>query len=134
MLFCGGSQVDVDESNQTIETVNASELISTHRGPITLDDREGVFAQSFKCKACELKFVLLSWVHDRHDARNTYCPECGKITPKIHWRATLSQSRDFVDDDSSIEIYHMVPAGKNARMVSFPDPEALADQDGVKSQ
>ena len=103
------------------ELMDPNHLSPHPEGPVTLGDREGVFAQSFKCGDCQLEFVLLSWVSERHDAYNTYCPECGQITPKVHWRAKLSEHRDFVDDGSSIEIFNVIPLGRNARLVSFPD-------------
>ena len=103
------------------ELLNPNDVTPHPAGPVTLDDREGVFAHSFKCGACQLEFALLSWVRDRHTAGNTCCPECGQITPKIYWRATLSEHRDFIDDGSSPEIFNVIPLGSDARLVSLPE-------------
>lgn len=84
-------------------------------GPVMLADREGVFAHSWKCQECRLEFALFSWRRDRHRVGNVYCPECGRQTPMLHWRATFSSSREMVLDDSrwgeSLEIFDCIPVG-----------------------
>lgn len=102
------------------ELLDLTDLTPHPGGPVNLDDREGVFVSSFKCHACQLEFALMSWVRDRHTADNTYCPECGTITPKMHWRATLSEHRDFADGGGT-EIFNLIPLGSDAEMVSLPE-------------
>ena len=89
-------------------------------GPVTLGDREGVFAHSFKCWVCQLEFVLMSWKRSRHRADNTYCPECGEVTAKMHWRACLSESQDFVSDGTNVEIFTVIPVGHDPELISLP--------------
>ena len=102
------------------ELLPLEELVPHPAGPVTLDDREGVFAHSFKCGACQLEYVLLSWKRSRHRADNTYCPECGEVTEKMHWRACLSESRDFVTDGTNVEIFDLIPVGSDAELLSAP--------------
>jgi hypothetical protein len=102
------------------ELLPTDELVPHPAGPVTLNDREGVFAHSFKCTECQLEFVLMSWKRSRHRADNTYCPECGEVTEKTHWRACLSASQDFVDDGTSVEIFHVTPVGRDAELISHP--------------
>jgi len=102
------------------ELLPLEELVPHPAGPVTLDDREGVFAHSFKCHACQLEFVLLSWKRSRHRADNTHCPECGEVTEKVHWRACLSESRDLVTDGTNVEIFNVIPVGDDAELVSAP--------------
>ena len=74
-----------------------------------LADREGVFGHSFKCLDCRLEFAVLSWRRNRHRVGTVFCPECGRQTPMIHWRATLSTERQMITDDTrlgeSLEIF-----------------------------
>lgn len=100
--------------------VPLDEVVLHPEGPVTLEDREGVFAHSFKCASCQLEFTVMSWKRSRHRADNTYCPECGTVTEKAHWRSTLSQSQDFVDDGSQLEIFNVLPFGDDARLISAP--------------
>jgi hypothetical protein len=96
-------------------------------GPIMLADREGVFAHSFKCLECRLEWALFSWRRDRHRVGEVFCPECGRQTPMLHYRATLSSSRAMVLDDTrlgdSLEIFHCVPVGDADLMSDSPFPE-----------
>jgi hypothetical protein len=78
-------------------------------GPVTLADREGVFAHSFKCSICDLEFVVFSWQASRHGVGRTCCPECGYATPMLHWRGRTSGSVDFDADGAGTEIYQMFP-------------------------
>jgi len=62
-----------------------------------------------------LEFALFSWRRDRHRVGGVFCPECGRQTRMLHWRATFSMSRTMILDDSrlgeSLEIYDVVPVG-----------------------
>ena len=80
-------------------------------GPVTLADREGVFAHSFKCWVCDLEFVLFSWRRNRHGVGRVTCPECGVATPMLHWVTLLSLSLTFNSDADAMEIFNMVPIG-----------------------
>ena len=76
-------------------------------GPVTLQDRQGVFVHSFKCSICDLEFVVFSWRADRHRVGSTFCPECGERTPMQHWRAQSSESLEFRLAGPGLEIYQM---------------------------
>jgi hypothetical protein len=76
-------------------------------GPVTLQDRQGVFVHSFKCSICDLEFMVFSWRADRHRVGTTFCPECGERTPMIHWRAQTSDCLDFSSDGPGLEIFRM---------------------------
>ena len=76
-------------------------------GPVTLQDRQGVFVHSVKCSICDLEFMVFSWRANRHRVGSTFCPECGKPTPMIHWRTQTSQSLDFCCGGPGREIYQM---------------------------
>ena len=112
-----GSQ---DALPTSVQWLALSELTQHPAGPVGLDDREGVFANSFKCASCQLEYVVMSWRRSRHRADNTYCPECGEVTEKMHWRACLSESQEFVDDGTSVEIFNMIPAGRDAELIDVP--------------
>jgi len=96
-------------------------------GPVMLSDREGVFAHSFKCLDCRLEWALFSWRRSRHRVGNVFCPECGRQTPMLHWRATFSTSREMVIDDGrwgeSLEIYDCIPVGDADLMNDSSLPE-----------
>lgn len=94
------------------ELVELARLVPHPGGPVTLADREGVFAHSFKCGECQLEFAVMSWKRSRHRASNTFCPECGKLTKKFHRRVCLSENRNFVDDGSGTEIFGVMPIGR----------------------
>jgi predicted RNA-binding Zn-ribbon protein involved in translation (DUF1610 family) len=101
------------------ELLSPGEVVPHRAGPVTLNDREGVFAHSFRCPKCQLEFVLVSWKRSRHRADNTFCPECGEVTEKMHWRACLSESQDFVSDGTSVEIFNVTLLG-DAELISTP--------------
>ena len=84
-------------------------LVVKHK-PVGVDaeEREGVFVNGFICQNCGLHFNLFSWKANKHRANNTYCPECGKKGPYIHYRKVLSKDR-VRDDNSSDEIFRHVP-------------------------
>ena len=120
-LSPGGNEAGSQDALPTsMQWLPLKELIQHPAGPVGLDDREGVFAHSFKCSACQLEFVLMSWRRSRHRAANTYCPECGRLGEKMHWRACLSESQEFVDDGTSVEIFNMIPAGRDAELIDVP--------------
>jgi hypothetical protein len=91
-------------------------------GPVTLQDRQGVFVHSFKCSICDLEFVVFSWRADRHRVGSTFCPECGERTPMLHWRAQASESLEFQTDSAGLEIYQMCPALEGGLMDDFVMP------------
>jgi hypothetical protein len=53
-------------------------------GPVTIQDREGVFVHAFKCLQCRLEFKLYSWRRDRHRVGQAFFPECGERTSMLH--------------------------------------------------
>ena len=106
-----------------VQLLAPQELTLHPAGPVGLDDREGVFAHSFKCASCQLEYVVMSWKRSRHRADNTYCPECGEVTEKMHWHACLSDRRELLTDGTSVEIFHVVPAGRDAELIDVPKAE-----------
>jgi hypothetical protein len=96
----------------TISAQDIARMPAKRPGPVTLQDRQGVFAHSFKCSICDLEFVVFSWRANRHVVGTTFCPECGVLTPMLHWRVQTSQSLEFCSDGPGREIYQMFsPAG-----------------------
>ena len=91
----------------TISAQDVARMPVKKPGPVTLQDRQGVFAHSFKCSICDLEFVVFSWRASRHRVGSTFCPECGRPTPMIHWRTQTSQSLEFCSDGPGREIYQM---------------------------
>jgi len=91
----------------TISAEDVARMPVKRPGPVTLRDRQGVFAHSFKCSICDLEFVVFSWRADRHRVGSTFCPECGTRTPMLHWRAQTSESLEFCLDGPGREIYQM---------------------------
>jgi DNA-directed RNA polymerase subunit RPC12/RpoP len=79
-------------------------------GGVQFADREGVFAQSFRCRACTLHFVLFSWSRTRHTPDTIACPECGHRGGFLHYTTEVSRSVRFrVDDGRDPEIYDVWP-------------------------
>ena len=79
-------------------------------GGVPLAEREGVFAQSFKCRTCTLHFVLFSWATTRHTPDTISCPECGSRGPFMHRTTQLSASTMFrIDGEREPEIYDVWP-------------------------
>ena len=72
--------------------VRASDLQADIEGPVTLNEREGVYVHSFKCRRCQLEFMLFSWQADRHTVANVRCPECGATGRFVHYRAILTEN------------------------------------------
>lgn len=69
-----------------------------------------MFAQSFKCQACTLHFVLFSWSEARHRPDTVVCPERGNRGSFMHRTIRLSSSTRFrIDDGRKPEIYHVWP-------------------------
>ena len=91
----------------TISAEEVARMPVKRPGPVTLQDRQGVFVHSFKCSICDLEFMVFSWRADHHRVGSTYCPECGRRTPMLHWRAQTSESPDFSSDGPGLEIYQM---------------------------
>jgi predicted RNA-binding Zn-ribbon protein involved in translation (DUF1610 family) len=79
-------------------------------GGAQLADREGVWAHSFKCRACTLHFVLFSWSPSRHTSETITCPECGARGRFLHRITQLSTSTTFsLAPDREPEIYDVWP-------------------------
>ena len=79
-------------------------------GWVQLADRQGVFAQSFRCLACTLHFVLLSWSRTRHTPETIGCPECGQRGRFLHYTTEVSRSVRFrIDDGRDLEIFDVWP-------------------------
>jgi len=100
----------------TISAQDVARMPVKRPGPVTLRDRQGVFAHSFKCSICDLEFVVFSWRANRHRVGSTFCPECGVRTPMIHWRGQTSQSLEFCSDGPGREIYQMFSPADAALM------------------
>lgn len=88
--------------------------------------RQGVFIHSFKCQECTLEFALFSWWLDRHKVGNTACPECHRVTPKVHWVSVLANDpgQRF---GKGPEIYEHSPLGPDPRLMR--DSSVLAGLD-----
>src|ERR1035437_5747028 len=106
----------------TISAEDVAKMPVKRPGPVTLQDRQGVFVHSFKCSICDLEFVVFSWRADRHRVGTTFCPECGQRTPMLHWRAQASESLDFHTDGTGLEICQMFPPLDGALMDDFVMP------------
>jgi len=91
----------------TISAEDFARMPVKRPGPVTLQDRQGVFAHCFKCSICDLEFVVFSWRASRHRVGSTFCPECGRPTPMIHWRTQTSPSLEFSSEGPGQEIYQM---------------------------
>jgi hypothetical protein len=91
----------------TFSEEDAARMPVLKPGPVTLQHRQGVFVHSFKCSICDLEFMVFSWRANRHRVGSTFCPECGRATPMIHWRTQTSTRLDFSSDGPGREIYQM---------------------------
>lgn len=79
-------------------------------GGVQLEDREGVWAHSFKCRRCTLHFVLFSWSATRHTPETISCPECHATGAFLHRIIQLSGSRSFdIGPDREPEIFDVWP-------------------------
>ena len=102
-----------------------------------LNERQGVFAHTFKCLECSLEFAIFSWWRDRHTVTSVTCPECAKVTAKNHWMAVASESPTMVLDGSSMEIFDLSPIGGQAATVQADSSAisgALWDGNGAMPQ
>lgn len=101
-----------------IVEVDPATLTTCVRSFAPLSERQGLFIHSFKCLDCSLEFAIFSWWPDRHTVVNTACPECGRVTQKSHWLATVDSTpgRAF---GKGPEIFQHSPVG--------PDPRLTAD-------
>ena len=81
-------------------------------------ERQGLFIHTFKCEECSLEFAIFSWWPGRHTVLNTACPECHRVTRKVHFMSTATAipNQSFGEGP---EIYHFSPVG--------PDPQLMAD-------
>lgn len=100
----------LDPQSMTVITSEGVSPVKSHRVVVGLDQREGVFAHSFKCFECAIEFVVFSWKRDRHGSGVTYCPECGKQTELLHRTHVLTDRRAF-DVDAADEISRVWPFG-----------------------
>ena len=81
-------------------------------------ERQGLFIHTFKCEACSLEFAIFSWRPDRHTVVNTACPECHRVTQKVHWMSTVADSPGQRFGEGP-EIFNYSPVG--------PDPRLMED-------
>ena len=81
-------------------------------------ERQGLFIHTFKCEACSLEFAIFSWWPDRHTVVKTACPECHRITQKVHWMSTVADSPAQKFGEGP-EIFNYSPVG--------PDPRLMED-------
>jgi hypothetical protein len=103
---------DPDGSRTELTYMRAEDLLplADTGGGVQLADREGVFAHSFRCRACTLRFVLFSWSLTRHTPTSIVCPECGSSGGFLHKITLLSESRTFsLAPDRATEIYDVWP-------------------------
>lgn len=99
-----------------VTRVPAGSLPVDLSGGVQLADRDGVFAQSFRCFACTLHFVLFSWSRTRHTPDTIACPECGNRGGFLYRTTEISRSVRFrVDGDRDPEIYDVWPYRSGAR-------------------
>ena len=97
------------ESPAAVSTRELTAMARRRPGPVTLQQRQGVWVHSFKCSVCDLEFVLFSWLPDRHRVGRTFCPECGQQTPMMHWLGQASDSPAFQSQGPGTEIFQMSP-------------------------
>jgi len=79
----------------TVDKLLAQDMLARGARPVRgvpMADREGVFAHGFKCRQCDIEFVVFSWLENGPGVGTTYCPECGEQTAMLHWRQTHSES------------------------------------------
>lgn len=101
---------DSDGERSFVTWMPASALPIDLSGGVQLAQREGVFAQSSKCRACTLYFVLFSWARSRHTPGTIVCPECGIRGGFLHYTTQLSDSTGFLMDSArQPEIYDVWP-------------------------
>src|SRR3990170_1629879 len=61
------------------------ESIDESRHPVQLDRREGVFVHVYRCRVCQVKWAVFSWLADPPELRvgSIICPWCHRTTPAI---------------------------------------------------
>ena len=96
---------DLTKTPGRMEKVAIADIDPHPSGPVTLADREGVFAFLMKCPACSLEFVTLSWRAERPAEIAYGCPEC-QSGVTIMGRVILSARREFaIETTKDVEIY-----------------------------
>lgn len=103
---------DPDGERVVTSVMRASDLLPyvDMSGGVQLEDREGVWAHSFRCDRCTLHFVLFSWSETRHTTETVSCPECRSSGRFMHRVTKLSASQSFdVAGDREPEIYDVWP-------------------------
>jgi hypothetical protein len=80
------------------------------RHPVPLDRREGVFVHVYRCRACQIKWAVFSWLADPPELRSgaTTCPWCHDASPAIHERLTVSREREFSMEHPEREVAGIV--------------------------
>ena len=98
------------------------EAVEAARHPVPIDRREGVFVHLYRCRICQLKWAVFSWLADPPELRvgTAACPWCRKATPAIRERATASTSAEFSEANLDAEV-----AGILARLA--PGARLMAD-------
>jgi hypothetical protein len=98
------------------------EQVEAARHPVPIDRREGVFIHLYRCRICQLKWAVFSWLADPPELQvgTVACPWCRKATPAIHERATVTTSVVFSEAELEAEV-----AGLVARLA--PGARLMAD-------
>jgi len=86
------------------------EPVDASRHPVPLDRREGVFVHVYRCRVCQVKWAVFSWLADPPELRvgSITCPWCHRTTPAVHERTTVSDSREFSLDHPNLEIVGLI--------------------------
>jgi len=61
-------------------------------GPVTLQNRQGVFVHAFKCSICDLEFMVFSWRANRHRTLLRAHPRSLQRGPQEDLRLALTGS------------------------------------------
>jgi hypothetical protein len=86
------------------------EPIDGARHPVPIERREGVFVHVYRCRACQIKWAVFSWLADPPQLRSgaTTCPWCHDASPAIHERVTVSREREFSMEHPEREVAGIV--------------------------
>ena len=86
------------------------EEVEDARHPVPILRREGVFVHVYRCRICQLKWAVFSWLADPPELRvgAIACPWCRKATPAIHERAIVSMSAAFSEENLDAEVSGIV--------------------------
>ncbi len=105
------------------------EEIDASRHPVTVERREGVFVHVYRCRVCQVKWAVFSWLADPPELRvgAITCPWCHQPTPAVHERTTVSESREFRLDDPTREVIGLV--GSLARDAELMEDSQVAPFD-----